>query len=97
MKRFLILAAVVGGLAFGGMASTAKADHFHGGYGWGGYRRFGGYGYGYRPYPGYVVAPNVGTSVYFGTPQFGFGLGNAFGNPYYGGYGYRGHRCGYGW
>ena len=44
MKRFLILAAVTGGLTFAGLASTANADH------WGGGHRGGGYGCGHSGY-----------------------------------------------
>src|SRR5262249_60053233 len=62
MKRFFLLAALVGGLTWLGTSSTAKADHFVGpgyrgygrpyGYGWRGYGpRY----YGYRP----LVAPGL--------------------------------------
>jgi hypothetical protein len=87
MKRFLLLAAVVGALTLGGFgfASTANAHPGwgHGGYGgyhggWGpryhgGYRT---YAYGYRPY----VAPGF----YAGGPRFsiGFNSGIGCGNPY---------------
>lgn len=96
MKTILaaVVAAVVG---LGGLAGTARADHWHG---HGGYGH--GYGYGYhhhhhshRPYYGagwggyggyYRPAPITGTSIYLG-------IGNPrpytqpYNNYYYGGYG----------
>jgi len=99
MKRFLILAAVVGGLTLTGFASTAKADGWRGGYG-----RWHGYGYGwrggYRPYYGYGYRPYVAPGVVIGGPRFriGVGVAPAYAYPpraYYGpGYGYPGY---YGW
>lgn len=102
MKRLLMLAAVVGGLTFAGMASTAEAHpgggfggghHHHHGRGWGGYgynnfNRFGGYGY------------RRGPGLFIGTPGFQFGIGNSYVQPYYqswGGYGYGGGYGGCGW
>jgi hypothetical protein len=83
MKRFLLLAALVGGLTLVGFTSTAKADRngwgrggwhgngrFYGGYGYRGPYR---YGYGYRPY----VAPGI----VIGGPRFGVGIGTGYGYP----------------
>jgi hypothetical protein len=101
MKRFLILAAVMGGLTFAGFASTANAGYGwrgggngHGGYGRVGYGRAYGYGYGYggwgRPY-GYGYRPGV----FIGTPGIGIGFGTGYAYPApYAGYGY-GYPYGY--
>jgi len=94
MKRFLLLAAVVGGLTLGGFgfASTANAGYGHGGGhgGWG----HGGYGYhhagwgpryygGVRPF-GYGYNPYVAPGFYVGGPGFAVGVNSGFGygNPY---------------
>src|SRR5204863_8077795 len=82
MKRFLILAAVMGGLTFAGFASTANAGYggrggYHGGYGHAGYARGYGHGYGYggwgRPY-GYGYRPGL----FIGTPGLGIGFGTGY-------------------
>lgn len=95
MKRFLLLAAVVGGLTLGGFASTAKADH--GGRGVGGLGGWGhgsgGYGYhhagcgpryaGFRTF-GYGYSPYVTPGFYAAGPGFAIGVNSGFGcgNPY---------------
>lgn len=92
MKRFLMLAAVVGGLGLFGFTQNAQA---HGGYG-GGYRGHYGHGHyrggfgggyygGYRPY-----VPAYRSGLFMSTPGFSIGYG---GYPY--GYGY-GSNYGYG-
>jgi hypothetical protein len=100
MKRFLLLAAVVGGLTLAGFASTAKADHFVGG-GWrGGYGRS--YGYGWRggcgPRYAYGYRPYVAPGLFMGGPRIGIGIGTGYAYPsapvYGPGYGYPGY---YGW
>ena len=92
MKRFLILAAVMGGLTFAGFASTANAGYghggYHGGYGHAGYAHGYGHGYAYRgwgrPY-GYGYRPGL----FIGTPGLGIGIGTGYAYPApYAGYGY---------
>jgi hypothetical protein len=83
MKRFLLLAALVGGFTLIGFTSTAKADRDDWGRGgWRGHGRINGgyayrgrfgYGYGYRPY----AAPGV----FIGGPRFGVGIAPAYGYP----------------
>ncbi|MGE5192676.1 MAG: hypothetical protein ACM3U2_09250 [Deltaproteobacteria bacterium] len=94
MKRFLLLAAAVGGLTLAGFASTAKADHFMGG-GWGGgYGR--GYGCGWHggcgPRYGYGYRPVVSPGLFIGGPRFSFGIGTGYAYPSYPAYG---QGCGY--
>ena len=99
MKRFLLLAAVVGGLILAGFASTAKADHYVGRGGRGGYGR--GYGYGWRPGWGpryaYGYRPYVAPGLFIGGPRVGIGIGTGYAYPpapvYGPGYGYPG--CGW--
>jgi hypothetical protein len=90
MKRFLILAAVLGGLVFAGMPRSAEAHGgWRGGYGRGGYGYRGGWrgGYGRGGYGYYGGGYRPG--VFIGTPGFQFGYGTGYGVPYYGGgYGY---------
>lgn len=96
MKKLLLIAALAGGLAFGGFAETAKADQRgHGNRGgnhhghshdWnrGGYR--GGYNNSYRYRGNYNNAyrPRSGINL-----QFNYGG--------YGGYGYGGYGSGFGY
>jgi hypothetical protein len=100
MKRFFLLAALVGGLTLVGFSSTAKADRFVGG-GWrGGYGH--GYGYGWRgaygPRYGYGYRPLVAPGLVIGGPRFSVGIGTAYPYPAYPAYGagcaYPGY---YGW
>ena len=99
MKRFLLLAAAVGGLVFAGSASTAKADHFVGGWR-GGYARP--YAYGWRPGWGpryaYGYRPYVAPGLFIGGPRIGIGIGTGYAYPpppvYGPGYAYPGY---YGW
>src|SRR5262245_24422474 len=79
MKRFLLIAAAVVGLAFCGFSSTAKADGWR--HGWrGGYGPYRGYWGGPRFY-GYRYRPYVAPGVFIGGPRVGIGIG-------YGAYGY---------
>ena len=73
MKRFLFLAAVLGGLTLCGLPSTAKAQ------GWGyGYRgpRYRPYAYGWRPGPYYPYGyrPYLAPGVFIGGPRIGIGI-----------------------
>lgn len=90
MKRFLLLAAVVGGLTLGGFSSTANAAGWYGGRdGWGGggggYGHCGAYG-GYRGAYGYGYNPYVGTRLFLNGPRFNVainpGFGYGFAGPY---------------
>jgi hypothetical protein len=87
MKRFLIMAAVLGGLTFAGFGSTASAGYWGPGYGRCGYT-YRGWG---RPYGFYGVQPYVAPSVFIGGPRIGIGIGTPYaypaGYPVYG-YGY---------
>ena len=99
MKRFLMLAALLGGLGVAGTTGTAEANHRYHGY------RFGGTYYG-TPAPfiggGYYGGNFVGAAYpglyrpfYVGTPGVQYGLGTSYVAPGFGyGYGYVG---GYGW
>jgi hypothetical protein len=88
MKRFLILAAMVGAVTFAGFGRSAEAHARQ----YRGFRAapyYGGYGYGYRGYGfGRVYTPGI----YIATPSFQFGYGTPYQQlgygPYYGGYGY---------
>src|SRR5262245_58317318 len=97
MKRFFLLAALVGGMTWLGTSSTAKADHFVGP-GWRGYGRPHGYAWrGYGPrYYGY--RPFVTPGLVIGGPRFSVGIGTAYPYPAYPVYGsgcaYPGY---YGW
>src|SRR5258707_1103199 len=86
MKRFLLLAAFVGGFILAGSSSTARADGWGGGWG-GGYGNCNGNGYGgwARTYP-----------VYNGYASNGYFTGNSgyFGNRGYAAYGYNGAYVG---
>lgn len=98
MNKLLLVAALAGGLAFGGFAATAKADpHRHGNYrghnhghshNWNrGYR--GGYNNNFRyrgNYYGNGYRPRSGVTLQFnyGRGYRGYGYGNGFG--YGGGY-----------
>jgi hypothetical protein len=93
MKRFLLLAALVGGFTLVGFTSTAKANNW-GRAGWRGPGRFYG-GYGYRPGYRYGYRPYVAPGVVIGGPRFGIGIGTPYAYPpvYGPAYGYPG----YGW
>ena len=98
MKRFFLLAALVGGLTWLGTSSTAKADHFVGP-SWRGYGRPYGYAWrGYGPRYGYGYRPLVAPGFVIGGPRFSVGIGTAYPYPAYPAYGpgcaYPGY---YGW
>jgi hypothetical protein len=81
MKRFLLLAALVGGLTTFGFTSTAKADRDNWGRGgWRGQGRFYG-GYGYRAPYRYGYRPYVAPGVVIGGPRFGIGIGTPYAYP----------------
>ncbi len=102
MKKLLLLVAIAGGLMFGGLTETVKADHrghggyrggYHGGHGhWhGGYR--GGYRGGYNSY--YRPRSGITFQFNYGGPRYGYGGGYGGGyysQPYMGGY-YGGYNC----
>ncbi|MFN0050878.1 MAG: hypothetical protein ACKV0T_01720 [Planctomycetales bacterium] len=92
MKRVLILAAVVAGLAVTGLTKTAQAHPPHGYYGGCHHGYGGGYpGYGFYNGPA-IYGPQFG-GVVFGTPRFQVGFGNVYsGQNGVGGYGW-GYRA----
>jgi hypothetical protein len=93
MRRFLLLAALVGGLTTIGFTSTAKADRYDWGHaGWRGHGRYYG-GYGYRGPYRYGYRPYVAPGVVIGSPRFSVGFGTAYGYPpvYGPAYGYPGY------
>jgi len=112
MKRFLLLAALAGGLTLGAFSSTASAQgwgrggygHCHYGYGgWGG--GYGGYG-GYRGFVGmrgfgynpYLYQPYYRPGIVIGGPALGINTGYGYGTGI--GYSYPygiGYPYGYGW
>lgn len=77
MKRFLIMAAVLGGMTFAGMGATADAGYWgpgngHCGYG---YRGWG------RPYGYYGVRPYAAPGIFIGGPRIGVGIGTGYAYP----------------
>jgi hypothetical protein len=79
MKKFLILAALVAGLAFLGTAQTAEASHRRGSYR--------SYGYGYRSYH----YPSYGYYSY-PSPAWRYYRHGGYYSPTRHYYGHRGHR-----
>jgi len=80
MKRFLILAAMVGGLMVCAWPKTVQAQGWRYGYYGPRYRP---YGYGWRPGPWYPYGyrPYVAPGVFIGGPRVGIGIGGGYAYP----------------